>query len=74
MDNIIETAEKYGYSQTMFNRRRYIPEIKSKNFMERNRGKSSMNAPIQGSAADIIKIAMVNVFRRLEKEKSLNQN
>ena len=69
MDNIIETAEKDGYSQTMFNRRRYIPEIKSKNFMERNRGKrAAMNAPIQGSAADIIKIAMVNVFRRLEKE------
>ena len=70
MDNIIETAEKDGYSQTMFNRRRYIPEIKSKNFMERNRGKrAAMNAPIQGSAADIIKIAMVNVFRRLEKEE-----
>ena len=69
MDNIIETAENDGYSQTMFNRRRYIPEIKSKNFMERNRGKrAAMNAPIQGSAADIIKIAMVNVFRRLEKE------
>ncbi|WP_300282317.1 DNA polymerase I [Peptacetobacter sp.] len=69
MDNVIETAEKEGYSKTMFNRRRYIPEIKSKNFMERNRGKrAAMNAPIQGSAADIIKIAMVNVFRRLEKE------
>lgn len=70
MDNVIETAEKEGYSQTMFNRRRYIPEIKSKNFMERNRGKrAAMNAPIQGSAADIIKIAMVNVFKRLEKEE-----
>ena len=69
MDNVIETAEKDGYSKTMFNRRRYIPEIKSKNFMERNRGKrAAMNAPIQGSAADIIKIAMVNVFKRLEKE------
>lgn len=69
MDNVIDTAEKDGYSKTMFNRRRYIPEIKSGNFMERNRGKrAAMNAPIQGSAADIIKIAMVNVFNRLKKE------
>ena len=70
MDGIIDVAEKDGYSKTMFNRRRYIPEIKSGNFMERNRGKrAAMNAPIQGSAADIIKIAMVNVFKRLEREE-----
>ena len=48
--------------------RRYIPEIKSSNFMLRNAGKrAAMNAPIQGSAADIIKIAMINVYKKLEE-------
>lgn len=69
IDCIVENAEESGYSTTMFNRRRYIPEIKSKNFVEKNRGKrAAMNAPIQGSAADIIKIAMVNVHNRLTEE------
>ena len=69
MDEVISDAENTGYAKTMFNRRRYIPEIKSKNAIERNRGKRAvMNAPIQGSAADIIKIAMVNVHKRLKKE------
>ncbi len=69
MDYIVASAEKTGYSTTMFNRRRYIPEIKSSNFMDKNRGKrAAMNAPIQGSAADIIKIAMVNVYNRLKEE------
>ena len=67
MDQTIEKATEDGYVATIFNRRRYIPEIKSSNFMERNRGKRfAMNAPIQGSAADIIKIAMVNVYKKLE--------
>lgn len=71
MDHIVSEAEEKGYSTTIFNRRRYIPEIKSSNFVEKNRGKrAAMNAPIQGSAADIIKIAMVNVYNRL-KEKGL---
>ena len=71
MDHIVLEAEEKGYSTTIFNRRRYIPEIKSSNFVEKNRGKrAAMNAPIQGSAADIIKIAMVNVYNRL-KEKGL---
>lgn len=71
MDQTIEKATEDGYVTTIFNRRRYIPEIKSSNFMERNRGKRfAMNAPIQGSAADIIKIAMVNVYKKLE-EKNL---
>ncbi len=62
---------KLNIVTTIFNRRRYIPEIKSSNFMERNRGKIfAMNATIQGSAADIIKIAMVNVYKKLE-EKNL---
>ncbi|MEF9990812.1 MAG: DNA polymerase I [Romboutsia sp.] len=70
MDNTIEKAIEDGYVITLLNRRRYIPEIKSNNFMERNRGKRfAMNAPIQGSAADIIKIAMVNVHKKLEEYK-----
>ncbi|SFE14627.1 DNA polymerase I [Peptostreptococcus sp. D1] len=69
MDEIVGKAEKTGYSTTIFNRRRYIPEIKSNNFIDKNRGKrAAMNAPIQGSAADIIKIAMVNVHNRLFEE------
>lgn len=68
MDNTIEKASETGYATTILNRRRYIPEIKSSNFVERNRGKRfAMNAPIQGSAADIIKIAMVNVHKKLEE-------
>ncbi len=71
MDNTIEKASEDGYVTTILNRRRYIPEIKSSNFMVRNAGKrAAMNAPIQGSAADIIKIAMVNVYKKLE-EKNL---
>ncbi|WP_027702498.1 DNA polymerase I [Metaclostridioides mangenotii] len=68
MDDTIEKASETGYATTILNRRRYIPEIKSSNFVERNRGKRfAMNAPIQGSAADIIKIAMVNVHKKLEE-------
>ena len=68
MDNIIENASNNGYVTTILNRRRYIPEIKSSNFMLRNAGKrAAMNAPIQGSAADIIKIAMINVYKKLEE-------
>ena len=69
MDEAIKNATDEGYALTIFNRRRYIPEINSSNFMVRNQGKRfAMNAPIQGSAADIIKIAMVNVFTRLKDE------
>lgn len=68
MDNIIDDASSNGYVTTILNRRRYIPEIKSNNFMLRNAGKrAAMNAPIQGSAADIIKIAMINVYKKLEE-------
>ena len=68
MDGIIEDASDKGYVTTILNRRRYIPEIKSSNFMLRNAGKrAAMNAPIQGSAADIIKIAMINVYKKLEE-------
>lgn len=68
MDETIEKASEDGYVTTILNRRRYIPELKSSNFMQRNAGKrAAMNAPIQGSAADIIKIAMVNVYKKLEE-------
>lgn len=68
MDTTVEKASEDGYAVTILNRRRYIPEIKSSNFMERNRGKRfAMNAPIQGSAADIIKIAMINVHKNWKR-------
>ncbi|GAA0697929.1 DNA polymerase I [Paraclostridium ghonii] len=71
MDNTIEEAKKDGYVKTILNRRRYIPEIKASNIILKNLGKRlAMNAPIQGSAADVIKIAMVNVYKKLE-EKNL---
>lgn len=69
LDNIIEKAQKQSYVTTIANRRRFIPEINSSNKMVREFGKRlAMNTPIQGSAADIIKIAMVNVYNKL-KEK-----
>lgn len=69
MDNTIEEAKEDGYVKTILNRRRYIPEIKSSNIILKNLGKRlAMNAPIQGSAADIIKIAMVNVYKKLEEK------
>ena len=68
MDEAVESATETGYATTILNRRRYIPEIKASNFIVRNQGKRfAMNAPIQGSAADIIKVAMVNVYNRLKE-------
>ena len=68
MDSTIEEAKEDGYVKTILNRRRYIPEIKSSNTILKNLGKRlAMNAPIQGSAADIIKIARVNVYTKLEE-------
>ena len=58
IDGLVESAKKKGYSVTMFNRRREIPELSSSNFMQRSFGERvAMNAPIQGTAADIIKLA-----------------
>lgn len=69
LDETIAFAKETGYVKTLANRRRYIPEIKSSNYNLRSFGERvAMNAPIQGYAADIIKIAMVKVFERLEKE------
>lgn len=70
MDNIIEKAKEDGYVETLFNRRRYIPELNSKNYMVRQFGKRvAMNTPIQGTAADIMKIAMIHVNKEIKKRK-----
>lgn len=70
--NIIEEAKTTGSVKTMLNRRRFIPEINSSNKIVKALGERlAMNAPIQGSAADIIKLAMVNVYNKI-KEKGLN--
>ena len=70
MDNIVEDAKKKGYVETLFNRRRYIPELSSNNYMVRQFGsRAAMNTPIQGTAADIMKIAMINVYKKLKEEK-----
>ena len=69
MDNIAEQAKIKGYTETMFGRRRYIPEIKSNNYMVRKFGeRAAMNTPIQGTAADIMKIAMIKVYNRIKAE------
>lgn len=70
MDKAVADAQSKGYSETIFGRRRYIPELAAKNKNIQSFGKrAAMNAPVQGAAADIIKIAMVKVFRRLRDEK-----
>lgn len=69
MENTVKDATEKGYSETMFGRRRYIPELAAKNKNIQSFGKrAAMNAPVQGAAADIIKIAMVKVYKRLKEE------
>lgn len=69
LDNTVDDARKNGYTSTYYGRRRPIPELTSSNFMQRAFGERvAMNSPIQGTAADIIKIAMIRVFERLKKE------
>ncbi|MDD3277894.1 MAG: DNA polymerase I [Lachnospiraceae bacterium] len=71
LDDSVEQAKKDGYVTTMFGRRRPVPELKSSNFMQRSFGERvAMNSPIQGTAADIIKIAMIRVDERLRRECS----
>ncbi|MCF6465393.1 DNA polymerase I [Clostridium sp. Cult2] len=70
MDDIVKMGKEKGYVETILNRRRYIPELKSRNYNVRSFGERiAMNTPIQGSAADIIKVAMVKVFEELNKRK-----
>lgn len=69
MKNIVEKAKAEGYVKTLYNRRRALPELKSSNFNTRSFGERvALNMPIQGTAADIIKLAMVNVYNRLKAE------
>jgi len=70
MENITEEAKEKGYVETLFHRRRYIPELKSSNYMVRQFGsRAAMNTPIQGTAADIMKIAMIKVYNEIQKRK-----
>lgn len=67
MSEIVEEAKRKGYVETLFGRRRYIPELSSNNYMVRKFGdRAAMNTPIQGTAADIMKIAMINVYNELK--------
>ena len=69
LDNVVSEAKEKGYVTTLFGRRRPVPELKSSNFMQRSFGERvAMNSPIQGTAADIIKVAMLGVDRRLREE------
>ena len=69
LDNCIAKAKETGESRTMYGRRRPIPELSSSNFMQRQFGERvAMNAPIQGTAADIMKIAMIRVYDSLKRE------
>ena len=68
MDEQVKNAQNNGFVTTLFGRKRYIPELKSKNYMVREFGKRvAMNSPIQGTAADIMKIAMIKCFYELKK-------
>jgi DNA polymerase-1 len=70
MHEVVNKAKKDGYVETLFGRRRYINELQSSNFMVREFGKrAAMNTPIQGTAADIMKIAMNNVYKELKESK-----
>ena len=68
LNSLVEEATTKGYAETMFNRRRYLPELQSSQYQAREFAKrAAMNAPIQGSAADLIKISMIKVHEALKK-------
>ena len=68
MKNVIEQGKRDGFVTTMFSRRRYVPELSASNFQTRSFGERvALNTPIQGAAADIIKIAMIDVYNELNK-------
>ena len=70
MDDVVKLAKKQGYIETLFKRRRYIPEITSRNFNVRSFGERiALNTPIQGTAADIIKLAMISTYKKLKEEE-----
>lgn len=69
MEDVVEEAKEKGYVETLFHRKRQLPELKSSNYMVRQFGaRAAMNTPIQGTAADIMKIAMIDVFNRLQEK------
>ena len=68
MTNIVEETKEKGFVETLYRRRRYVPELKSNNYMVRQfGGRVAMNTPIQGTAADIMKIAMNNLYRKMKE-------
>ncbi len=68
MENVVEQAKEQGYVTTIFNRRRYLPDIRSKNYHKRSFAeRAAINTPIQGSAADIMKVAMIDTYETLKK-------
>ena len=70
MDDIVAKSKEIGYVETLFGRRRYVPEINSNNYMVRQFGnRIAMNTPIQGTAADIMKLAMINTYKKLNANK-----
>jgi len=74
MEDIVKFGEENGFVETLYSRRRYLPELTSKNRVMREFGKrAALNTPIQGTAADIIKIAMVRVYERLKSEKLVSR-
>ncbi|PIR04556.1 MAG: DNA polymerase I [Candidatus Magasanikbacteria bacterium CG11_big_fil_rev_8_21_14_0_20_39_34] len=75
MDATLALAKKDGYVETLFGRRRYIPELHSSNFQIRNSGeRMAINMPVQGTAADIMKMAMIELHKKLESRKSKDKN
>ena len=74
LDTTVETAKKQGYVTTLYGRRRPVPELSSSNFMQRSFGERvAMNSPIQGTAADIMKIAMIRVWERMKRERLVSR-
>ena len=72
MDNIVEQAEEQGYVETLFGRRRYLPELQAKNPMQRSFGqRAAINAPIQGTASDLVKMAMLELYEDYADEMLL---
>ena len=69
MEQSKQTAREHGYAETLFHRRRYLPDINFHNAVVRNFAeRNAINAPIQGTAADIIKVAMIRIYRRMKAE------
>lgn len=74
LDYTLQEAKRLGYVETLFGRRRYIPELKSSNKQIKNSGeRMAINMPVQGTAADIMKIAMINIYERLKKENLIQE-